>query len=382
MAEENIVTKDQLKNLSSIANNYLAKATEEEIFNSTNIKQLISSAQNFIKVYQMNKVKLQKLVNSEGKIISKDKKIKEEGNNLLREIYSSGFKFDEHFNKFLYGDSYPKVGTYIYESKRTGLSSYDIPLQEMAKRAVFEGFSKDNLIGRIKFNKSVLDELSNSLSIEDKLEKEEEKDKLKIARAAYAGARARLETFYERRYQMQSRKAMVEGKEKPKRNRQGGYLLWKEGARWSGMIVSNYGDLKEAYLSLLMNEHILTQFKDINIGSPKYYSHELIQIFATDYVAKVDNAATLFEEDVVTNNLQRAVKSGYARLPSLEPIIDAANKIIQNKDRIAKDTREAIIEELYQKHSQGFERGINKTVSAEMTEVIKEVKKILNKSVK
>lgn len=159
----------------------------------------------------------------------------------------------------------------------------------------------------------------------------ERKKHLTMVKSAYEGTAARLNRFFEIAGVTSLKYSKKKGFESDKGTKQGGLLMWKEQKDWVLATVDNYGDVKEAYVAALMQEHkskldLCTNVK--GIGNPKYYSHKLISNFFDSYISKVDNLGPVYGEDVQLNDKQIGVKAQNSSLWGLEQYRELAKKII------------------------------------------------------
>ena len=103
----------------------------------------------------------------------------------------------------------------------------------------------------------------------------------------------------------------------------------------SAYRVTNYGDVKEAYIAALMTKHIqnVDKLYGLGPGQPAYYDDLLIESFFNNYIHNVTNMAAIVEEDINFdwNSAQYAVKSAGASLPSLNQYLTTAKFISQQK---------------------------------------------------
>ena len=120
-----------------------------------------------------------------------------------------------------------------------------------------------------------------------------------------------------------------------------GLLLYKPHQRWIKFYVTTLGDVKEGFASMVSAQAEITQNMQYDI-----------QIFAEEYIGKVDNIAGTLIQDIqnVEENLQISIKSGSAQTGSHEELIKLIEKVASgNVDAI----REAFIIDKNKSHS-GF----------------------------
>lgn len=109
---------------------------------------------------------------------------------------------------------------------------------------------------------------------------------------------------------------------------------------WGTYTFLNYGDLKEAYAAALIESHIqdINGTKDLLCQAAEGLAKDddggfLAKVFFENYVTQVDNKGALLGEDIIAHhrNMQYAVKSTNAHLPSLNQYIDFAKDVCSNK---------------------------------------------------
>lgn len=235
---------------------------------------------------------------------------------LIQASYAYAFWFDEQLKRFR--GQVPSSALFVLESKKYGLSTYELPMVSLIKYL--------NVADKSRLNAS-----NASLKKElDGIKKEDifNEEHVKHAQAAYMGASNRLEQFWK----------------KAGGQRQDGILLWKENHTWMAGKVLNKGDLREAYAAALMTKHKSKMDKlcGVTLGTPQFYSHDLIRVFFHEHIEKVSNAAAIQEEDIVMSDKQYGVKSFRAELPSLNQYVEAAKWIVMHKKTTKKELEEEL----------------------------------------
>ena len=249
----------------------------------------------------------------------------------FKTLYKIAFKFDDYLTKFL--KVQPKAALFVKETEQ-GLETYELTMNELAELADQKGSLKqENLTEEYKKNikESLIDKKHAEYSL-----------------ASYVGTSNRLNRFFE----------VVKA-----RRKQNGILLFKQNSHWIGARVLNKGDLKEAYVSLLLSSHkekLQCSLETYPEGTNPYYSHELISYFFYNYVKKVTNLAAIIQEDVATKDKQYAVKGTGASLPGLNQYIKMAEFIrFTSFDAISKFDEKGILDILQtMKLHQDTERNI------------------------
>lgn len=373
MAEE----QGGLENLSQD----LIDLLSDELVESYNFSKLVFDANEFLNVYteetaRINNANFLIAQNKETmknyperaseceKVIKAQRPIR---TTSLRRIYKYAFTFEEELNGFLYGDKFPRSGLYVFENKDTHeLTTYEMTMMEMAERITYEG--------KISLSKSALRKFSKEterLTMEEREKEKNEGYRVEMARAAYVGSSNRLDVYY-------ARLAEESGKDLQK---QGGLLGWKTGSKWKFMRVTNAGDMKEAYVSMLFDVHL----KQMGIGSVPYYSHELIETYALNYLSKVDNLPAILEEDVISlsDGVQYGIKSNKASMPSLGQYVTAA-EIVKRSFANPTVTRKKIAEEIHSNYGQRVQRNVviegNNAIDKATEEVMKYIERKVNKT--
>ena len=234
----------------------------------------------------------------------------------LHKVYPAAFAFDEAFT--LYRGELPKQVAYVIIKKGVP-TTYLMSLSELAEKASLKNrlfISEKNLKNE---KKQVLEDVlrqnhNNSLDIEKHIS---------YARAAYEGTHNRLQRYLTLKQHFQA---------------QGMLLLFKVDSIWQIARVLNMGDVKEAYVAALMTEHQNDCLCSAGEkGKPKYYNHNLIQMFFLKYIHNITNRPAIIEEDVQGSNVQYSVKSRGANLPSLNQYIDAAREVLKYKNPMSKE---------------------------------------------
>ena len=165
-------------------------------------------------------------------------------------------------------------------------------------------------------------------------------------KAAFQGTKNRLNRFYEKYQTFFSQ-------------RQGGLLLYKQSSKWLGQRVLNFGDVKEAYFSAMVDSDQTIDEKPV--GSNKFKSHELISYFAQKYLYFVSNKSAISEEDVSSDILsaQFAVKGSKASAPKLQQYINLATEIINKKKNASL---KEVLENYFALESQDEKKGLRNLV--------------------
>lgn len=337
----------------------LKEAMAEEIVENYDFSALTLKASNFLKIYEKESIQLEqanaalikaKTLDAEsptGKNIDK-KTLKAKRLQCLKNIYKAAFQFDDELAQYLYGNKVPKMGYFVLEDNTTHkLTAYPISLEEMAERI----YTDDGKSARIDLSKTALEnfmQATNRQALEDQSEDAIWQDKVMKARAAFIGTQNRLDVYYNNLSEELGKKTQ----------RQGGYLLWKQHNEWKWIQVANSGDLKEAYVQMIYEDHVekITGIKDI--GIQPYYSHELIGLYA-GYIGTVTNTPAILEEDVVTLSGQFGIKSKKAPLPTLGQYLFAAQTVI-NAIQKGNTSKEYIAGLIAKKYNQDTARSVEK----------------------
>lgn len=326
---EDIITNDDISTLAKM----LKEATNDATYEATELSwlQLKNSAKNFLKAseqltnnyYNYEKSVWKSLINnnSDSNFIQGMRGSKEAY--FQRAQYLLAFSFDAKLTAYL--QELPKKALYVYTDSTGAVSTYELSMAELAKYA--------NKHGRLNISANQLNKRG-----EMPLEKTGLFDTHHIAaaQAAYKGTAARLNQFY--------KKAGLSGGKA-----QGGLLMWKLSGEWNIARVTNFGDIKEAYTSALMTKHKsdLDKLCNTDIGSPKFYSHELISTFFNNYIYNVTNKAAIVEEDVITQQVQYSVKSARSELPTLSQYISVAELIVKSKSLLSQSELKKLINEKF-----------------------------------
>lgn len=93
-------------------------------------------------------------------------------------------------------------------------------------------------------------------------------------------------------------------------------LLYKPKGRWVRFFVSNMGDVKEGFVSMVVEDPKLNG----NI------EHQ-IKIFAEEYIGKVDNAIATLIQDIEFMKQQISVKSGRSQTGSDKELLTLIDKV-------------------------------------------------------
>lgn len=300
------------------------EAIAEETYTQTQISwdTLKQSAINFLQAYQKLELleknqtnkQMTELFSFDGfKNTTSEKSaflIKKNKIQFLKMKYLLAFNFDAKLTAFR--GQLPKEAIFVmWDSKKQQTKSYKMSMNKLVELANGEGrlFLK---VGDLKG-----EEISQ-------IEKEDrnglDKKHIDEAQSAYRGVAARLTQFYN--------KTGV-------RHRKNGLLMWKTSKLWTIARVTNYGDVKEAYIAALMTKHIqnVDKLYGLGPGQPAYYDDLLIESFFNNYIHNVTNMAAIVEEDINFdwNSAQYAVKSAGASLPSLNQYLTTAKFISQQK---------------------------------------------------
>lgn len=333
--------------VSKIMNNEF-KETTEVTWNS-----LIESAKFFIQRYDqisnfsININQFDILKNAMGLVKKSNEQLV-----LIQACYAYAFWFDEQLKRFR-GQA-PSSALFILEDRRNMVpSTYEIPILSLIK--YINAADKNRLNASHTLLKQELDGVKKELLIDP--------DHVLHAQSAYKGVANRLEEYWKK----------VGGQ------RQDGLLMWKEDHEWVVAKVLNKGDLKEAYAAALMIKHKSKMDKlcNIDIGSPKYYSHDLVKVFFNEHITKVSNAAAIQEEDIVMSDKQYGVKSFRAEMPSLAQYYNAAKWVVANKDIAEKELKQELENEL-RKGGESFRNKIvgkfNENVNESIDEMIEKAR--------
>jgi hypothetical protein len=276
-----------------------------------------------------NQLKSQLLANPSAATILNNQKMNKD-RLILQSEYMLAFQFDEYLNIFR-GEKEERKALYVHtddNNKITG--TYELSLRELVLNADATGrlkISKKNLTNE---NRQALEEIDGFF----------DSNHITEALMAYNGVTARLNRYYEKHNNKQ---------------KQGGLLMWKDSNRWKAGTVLNSGDLKEAYVSFLFDNH-KNALCNLAGGEAPFYSHEFISGFFRNYINKVTSLASIVEEDVKTNDTQYAAKSIGAKLPNLGQFIDTAIWIVSQNKLISKEEIENYLDQEFR--SKEAERNI------------------------
>lgn len=315
-------------------NKMIKEATAEEAYEATEMswQRLQVEAYNFLVAleqlqtqrYLDTRASLKELINGDpesSNYIENYRRGKEA--QFLQAQYLLAFNFDAKLTAFL--DDLPKKAVYVYVDNTGMITTFEMSMAELAKRA--------SATGRLNIGKKGLMS-GDRTNLED--QNIFDPEHIAHARAAFMGANARLNRYYEK-------------VGKTGAQAQGGLLMWKLSSEWFIARVTNRGDLKEAYVSALMAQHKSAQdvLCNIDIGSPKYYSHGLIAAFFNSHISGVTNKPAIVEEDIITNAGQYAVKGSRAVLPGLEQYRQTAERIVSSKNIFTPASLKAEIEKMF-----------------------------------
>ena len=331
---------------------------------------------NLYKVFEQNQLnKLKQMAqNAENskKIFDTTKKDKDL---LLRSKYLLAFSFDAKVKNFL--GQVPSKALYVHtfidkETNHLDLQTEEMDLTDLISLLTSTTGSTGGEIGKL-ISKS--GELPKDQTEEGKLLNQDNgklEKHVEHARIAYIATYNRLQRFFERRAAAGKDTYKKKGKIK-KKTRQGGIILWKLQKVWTVGKVSNEGDLKEAYVKLLMAKHENDLVTSVTGKSP-FYNHELVGQFFQNYIWNVTNKSAILEEDVVGENSQWAVKSYNASMPSLKQYITAARAIINADPKNVYDaeTLKALLESKFpaERHRNRFEE-LNKKTKGSLTKALR-----------
>lgn len=233
----------------------------------------------------------------------------------LHKVYPSAFDFDNIFTQ--YRGELPKQAAYVVVVNGAP-KTYLMSLTELAEKASLHNrlfISNKQLMVE---QKEVLEQVLRQNAISN-----EEIDKhILQAQSAYSGTYNRLQRYLAVRKSYQA---------------QGMMLLFKVDNIWQVARVLNIGDVKEAYVAALLEEHkrdclCLAGQK----GEPPYYSHNLIAMFFFKYIHNITNRPAIIEEDVRGLGFQFAVKGRGASLPSLDQYVSAAEEVLKHPYPMSK----------------------------------------------
>lgn len=300
----------------------LKKAAQDFLKNMDNIHKVFEQKETSrLKAMMQNPLNANKIFDTS----------KEERTLLLKSKYLLAFSFDAKVKKFF--NQLPSKALFVYEFK-DDKGKFNLKTEEMDLTKLISLITAEGEIGRLYSSATTLSESDQEKEIvEKRLQEKGQEEHLNHARIAYIGTYNRLQRFFERR--KAAGKGIYinqEGKEVNKTH-QGGIILWKIQRQWMLGKVANFGDLKEAYATLLMTNHqhdLLTN----TLGDAPYYEHELIGKFFEKYIHNVTNKAAIFGEDINFGDAkyQWSVKSYKAQMPSLKQYINAATLIKNSGD--------------------------------------------------
>lgn len=250
---------------------------------------------------------------------------------IKQQQYLAAFEFDYALTKFR--GSLPRKAIFVVDDENHIPTSFELSLEQLVQLA--------NKRGRL-FNVSS-DKLKTLTGDSSKESKMIQVQHVQQAKNAYMGTMNRLDRYFEKRRES--------GNNSQERN---AILLWKTGKAWTLARVLNRGDVKEAYVAALLREHgskldFLCNISSASAsdGNPKYQSHELIESFFNNYIAKVTNMAAIREEDVITATQQYAVKGEAASLPSIKQYLKVANFIKNTNSILSRAEIESQLEEMF-----------------------------------
>lgn len=323
------------------------QAMHESLKENVNFSTLREKAQHFLDIYNKSHIenlqknyeffnKQLKTINSFNgnknsvafatyvqSIMTKRNTVREMILTALKEIYIALFDFDNE--QAIYREQLPKLMSYVYTTQTLGKPTvYTFEPKEVLK------FLQVDESGQAKIiipTKKALESINKVTKYEhSKAQKEQEKSV-----QAFTGTYSRLERFYDVRREIHYKKNNNDKTKKHQRS--GGLLLWKEPSnsnKWKMAFISNYGSVKEAYVSAIINNSKDLSVEDKN--EAPYYAHSLIRDFFKNYILKVTNKPAIMEEDIVGNDAQYAIKSGMFGLPNIQQFVIAASNIIYGFD--------------------------------------------------
>lgn len=243
---------------------------------------------------------------------------------IIHKIFQK--KFDDFMNH-----SQERKALYVAVVDKQ-LFVYELDLEELYKKVgaagTISGRSMSHLLKKSDKNFKLIN--NKSLFSEGRL---------KASNAAWAGTYERLNRFATvNNFNFSSLK--------------NGLLMWQiKTGQWQIFQVTNFGDIKEAYVASLFDKE---NRLGTNIGTPPYYSHSLIENFAINYIAEVDNMGALLNEDVTTDFIDYAVKSSGFSLPNLKQYESAIDLILEESQRGVNidynNIRNKIIEQFGKSH--------------------------------
>lgn len=221
---------------------------------------------------------------------------------------------------------------YVFEDDNGNLSTYQIKYSDILYQVAYNEKSGRGSVS--KLSKRFLD------GIKEKILKDSNKEdpRVKKSTAAWAGTRARLNQYLR-----------ITGKESL--GSKGGILLYKSRGVWQKFSILNYGDVKEAYVSSLFDEN---DKLPSTLGSPAFYSESLIKTFAETYIGQVSNKGALFEEDVVLQGEQYAVKSGGFSMFGVQQWINLMKKIKEKAYLDKQQLKNVKIEDMDNEETKGI----------------------------
>lgn len=230
---------------------------------------------------------------------------------LAHAKYLMAAQFDKALTSFR--GALPKEAVYVFTNDKGEVVSYRMSMEDLIRLTDKRG----------RFKSTIALSEGNLNNYFKKLEDEKMPSQHKEnSQAAFQGTYNRLEQFYANR---------TYGKTK-----QGGYLMWKSGRMWAKAKISNYGSVKEAYVAALLDNigngsHYMC-ICNTPRGSLPYYDHALIGFFWSKYLARVDSAPAVLDEDVVSEGLsaQFAVKAFNAGLFQFDQYVKVAKLILSD----------------------------------------------------
>lgn len=276
---------------------------------------------------------------------------------IEKSILQQEYLLANNFEKYLsnYRNELERSAIYVTtNTKGEIVGSYEIPMKELITYTDKLGYFSQGQINAL--NQKSLEE-QNLFEEQHVLE----------AKMAYEGVYNRLERYYE----------LHNTKDDTKTS---GILLWKNSKGWQAGRVLNYGDLKEAYIGFLFDNHE-KQLCKLAGGNPPYYNHTFIGKFFENYINQVTNLSAIVEEDIKVKsmNKQYAVKGLGSHLPSLQQYIDIAQSIayLSKTNYITKKWVEKKIREL---NPNDAKRNIKLALTKLTVDEFKQLKKDFNRS--
>ena len=341
------------KSLAEEVENYM-EVTEKEL--QIQSKLFLSAIQKIENEKELFEQKALKMVAFAGN--PKSTSYAEEKQNAFEKgILQQEYLLMNNFEKYLsnYRKELQRSAIYVTTNTKGQLTgSYEISMKDLIAYTDKLGY----------FNQSQIKSLNKqSLEESDLFDKKHVEE----AQRLYNGVFNRLERYYELHN--------VKGDSKIS-----GILLWKNSRGWQAGRVLNYGDLKEAYISFLFDEHQQQLCKMVG-GAPPYYNHSAIGKFFDNYINQVTNLSAIVEEDIKVRkqNKQYAIKSAGSHLPSLQQYINIAQSIA-NLSNYKYINRKWLENKIKEQNPQNAKRNIRMALNTLTTEELNQLKKDFNLS--